>query len=188
MTLAATPIVNSYIGTGTANSYSFLFSVFTSSDLLAVVTSPTGVSTLLGLTTDYTVSGLNPSGGPASSGSIVLVNNSQAWLTAGNLKTGWTLTITRNVSLDQNTSIRNQGDFYQESIESALDRIVMMVQQLQLAISPTSYPFIGTISIVNGTVVFTAAGGGPIVTTPNGLHTYQIGIANDGSIHQIQIS
>lgn len=77
---------------------------------------------------DYTVSGLNPAGTPASTGSITLINAGQAWLSGNNLATGWILTIIRALALSQNTSFRNQGDFYRSSLEDALDYLTMLIQ------------------------------------------------------------
>lgn len=62
-------------------------------------------------------------------GSITLINNGQAWLTAGNLTSGYTIVITRIVPLIQNTSVRNQGDFYPETLEDAFDYLTMIAQQ-----------------------------------------------------------
>lgn len=131
MTLAATTPINSYVGTGAANVYPFTFTVFTQSQLLVSVASPDGSGFVLTLGEDYTVAGLSPSGTPASVGSITLVNNGQEWLEAnGCLIGGWDITIQRNVPLAQTASIRNQGDFYQEYLENALDYAMMCIQQV----------------------------------------------------------
>lgn len=43
--------------------------------------------------------------------------------------------------------------------------------------------------IPNGiTMTFSLAGGGPIVTTPDGAHTYQLGVDNNGNPQTLQIS
>lgn len=136
MTLAANVPINGYVGNSGANTYAFTFPVFTQSQISVSVTSPSPDFTLYNLVigTDYTVTGLNASGDPASTGSIVLVNSSQAWLTGGNLITGWALVIQINVPYAQTTSIRNQGDFYRSALEDALDYDVMQIQQLALAL------------------------------------------------------
>lgn len=134
MTVAANNPINSYVGNSGASSYPFTFPVFLSSQILVTVTSPAAVTTILGLGTDYSVVGLNPSGDPASTGSISLINASQAWLTAGNLTTGWTLTIQSNFPYSQTTSYRNQGDFYRASLENSLDNIEYQIQQLSMYI------------------------------------------------------
>lgn len=135
MTLAAESPTVTYIGDGSANAFSFPIPTYTQADLAVSVVN-TGVdpqvTSDLVLGTDYTVSGLNAAGAPASAEAVVtLVNNSQAWLTAGNLSTGYDLVIQRIVAISQETSIRNQGDFYPEDFENSLDYLTMICQQLQ---------------------------------------------------------
>lgn len=129
MTLSASTNRNNYTGNGAVNQYSYTFKIFQDSDLEVTVqdTSTPGVETVLSLTTDYTVAGT----GDTAGGSITLVNSGQAWLTGGNLTTGYRLTVRRKVSLVQNTDIRNQGDFYPDVIEDELDKQVMQTQQQQ---------------------------------------------------------
>lgn len=173
MTLSIASPTNTYIGTGAASVYAFTFPIFNNTDLTLTVTSPTGVAYGLTLGTDYTVSNLNPSGGPAVTGSITLVNNSQAWLTAGSLTTNWTLTITRVVSIIQNTSLRNQGDYFPEVIENQLDYLTMICQQLEQAIQ-----LLQAGSQLAATV---------IVTDLTNGHTYQI-ITSGGVLGTLQIT
>lgn len=94
------------------------------------VTSPANVVTTLtlspdGTTKDYTVTGtLNTSGG-----SITLLNNGQAWLTAGMLSQFWSITIARVVPLTQLTNVRGEGRYNPEIHENEYDLIVMALQQ-----------------------------------------------------------
>lgn len=129
MVLAQSTNTIGYVGAGNANIYAFPYPVFQQSHLVISVASPAGVSSGLTLGDDYTVSGLSPNGSPALPGSITLVDNGQPWLTAGNLTTGWALVITRIVPLLQSTSIRNQGDFFPETLEDAFDYLTMISQQ-----------------------------------------------------------
>jgi len=116
-----------YVGNGSVSNYSFTFKIFSDDDLLVTVRHPTtGAETTLTLTTDYTVTIL-----ANGTGSIDLVNNSQAWLTGGNLTTSWVLVIRRVVDLIQDTDIRNQGAFYPEAHENAFDYLMMATQQLK---------------------------------------------------------
>lgn len=134
MVLAANVPVNSFVGNGSANAFSFTFPIFNQTHLLvSVINTLNGSAQTLTLATDYTVSGLNPSGEPASTGTVTLVSAGQGWLSGGNLATGWTLAIILNVPLAQTFSFRNQGDFYRTSIENALDYEMMCNQQLQSA-------------------------------------------------------
>jgi hypothetical protein len=134
MTLAATVPINSYTGAGNTATYAFTYPVFSSAQLLVTITSPSPNYTtyILALGTDYSVSGLSPSGDPASTGSVVLINSGQAWLTSGNLTTGWVITIQRSTVLAQATSFRNGGDFYRSSQENALDLITMIAQEIAM--------------------------------------------------------
>lgn len=134
MTLSTTTNFNTYTGNGGTNIYAFTYEVFLSGDIVVSVTDLDGLITTLVIGTDYTIQGLVVGGGIATTGTITLVNASQAWLTAGNLTTGYIITISRIVPLKQLTSLRNQGDFFPEVIENSLDNIVMQIQQLQQTI------------------------------------------------------
>lgn len=166
MTLAASNPIISYVGTSQGNQFPFPFDTFQSSDLVVTVVDTSGNGYSLSLATDYTVFNLNGAGSPASQPTVVLVNASQAWLTSGNLTSGWTLTIKRVLSLAQSTSIRNQGDFYRSSVEDAFDKVVMMLQQLQAQISPlpanTTY-----VRVYQQALSGTLNGVNTIFTTPN---------------------
>lgn len=129
MTVAPSTPINTYTGDGATNSYPFTFEVFLQTQLDVIVVAPDATVYTLDLGTDYTVSGLSPTGGGAMPGSITLVNSGQAWLTSGNLTTDYILTIERTLPIAQTYSIRNQGDYYPEFLENALDYIVMLIQQ-----------------------------------------------------------
>lgn len=167
MTVPVTVNSNIYIGNGAANVYSFTFLAFIPANLQVTVKDTLTPSTtyLIQQGQDYTVAGLNPAGGPPSTGSITLVDNGQTWLSGGFLLTGYTLTITRVVSLVQNTSIRNQGDYFPEVIENALDYITMALQQIQGQLPPSP-----TISLSPATLVI-------LSDTVNG-HTYKLLMVN----------
>lgn len=168
MTLAAADPTTSYPGTGAGNSFPFPFPVFQSGDIAVSILNTNVVPNITYQLTngfDYTVTGLNPSATPASSqGLVTLVNHSQAWLTGANLATGFVITLKRVVSLTQLSSFRNQGSFYPETIEDALDYLMMVCQQLTYIASAQGG----------------AVGGGNafiIADTSNG-HTYQLVFTN----------
>ena len=128
MSLASATNRVDYTGNGSVDTYSYTFKIFAQTDLLVTVRDTSGVETELTLTTDYTVTGVGASAG----GTIVLVNSSQAWLTAGgDLKSSYALTIRRVRPVTQSTDIRNQGEFYPETHEDALDHLIMVDQQQQ---------------------------------------------------------
>lgn len=128
MSLSITTRRVDYVGNAANSVYAYTFRVFAQADLqVRVVNTTTGVIATLTLTTDYTVSGV----GSSSGGNVTLVNSAQAWLTAGNLSTGYNISIRRVVTLVQNTDIRNQGSFLPETHENAFDYVTMIVQQQQ---------------------------------------------------------
>jgi len=185
MTVAqATPLV-SFVGTGGSNSFPFSFPVFLQSQLLVQVTSnlnPAVTYTLV-LGTDYTIQGLNPAGTPASSGSITLVNNGQTWLTGGNLLTGYVLTIQANLPIAQTSSIRNQGDFDRGFLEDALDKVVMIEQQLKLAISQlNSLTALQGLTVVQGDITVQNVGSGLLVPDANGSGKVFRILVNNGQV------
>jgi hypothetical protein len=94
------------------------------------------------LSTGYTVS-LNANQDTSPGGTITL--------TAGALATGYTLTITSAIPNTQPTQFINQGGFYPETLNGALDRLTILIQQLQTAVSQsvknlTYYPAAPVIS------------------------------------------
>jgi len=116
-----------YIGSGAASTFPFSFKVFTKSDLKVVrLQVATSTETILALTTDYTAV-LNPDQNSNPGGSITLVG--------GNLTTGNNLVITSNVLSLQETDLTNQGGFYPEVINDALDKNIIQIQQLQDAVN-----------------------------------------------------
>jgi len=115
-------IAGPYIGAGTLATFSFPFKVFAAADLDVIkLTVSTGVQATLALTTDYTVS-LNADQNSNPGGSITLV--------AGNLASGFNLTITSDIENLQPTDLTNQGGFYPEVINDALDRATIQIQQV----------------------------------------------------------
>ena len=112
-----------YIGNGTTTVFPFYFKVFTAADVEVVrLTVATNVETVLALTTNYTVS-LNTDQNANPGGSITLV--------AGALATGYNLVITSAIGNLQPTDLTNQGGFYPDVINDALDRATIQIQQLQ---------------------------------------------------------
>jgi hypothetical protein len=105
-----------YTGNGSTATYSVPWRFFQNADLVVQETSPSGVVTPIVLNVDYTVSG---AGLPAG-GSITL--------TAGNLAAGTILTILRDPSQVQQTSLPNGSPYFGSTIEAALDLLTMQVQ------------------------------------------------------------
>lgn len=119
MTISTVISRNQYLGDGNSSIFSYTFRILENSDLKVTRTNTLGVETLLVLDTDYTVTGAGDEGG----GAITLV--------AGNLTTGYTLSIRRIRPLTQETDIRNQGAGFREDIEDGFDSVVMQNQDQQ---------------------------------------------------------
>lgn len=116
-TVSTTAPRNDYTGNGATATYSYTFRIFSSSDLRVTTRDTAGVETALVLTTDYTVTGVNHSTG----GTITLV--------AGNLTSGYALTIRFDRTPQQSTDLRNQGGFFAETHEAKFDELTKYAQQ-----------------------------------------------------------
>jgi hypothetical protein len=109
-----------YTGNGVASAFSYTFKILSDSDLLVTKRLiSTGVETTLALTTDYTVTGAGEAGG----GTVTLV--------AGALSALYELHIRRVRPLTQTTSIRDEGDYFASTHETAFDKLAMVDQQQQ---------------------------------------------------------
>jgi hypothetical protein len=112
-----------FIGNDSAATFPFTFKVFQASEVEVVrLEVATTLETVLLLTTDYTVS-LNQDQDSNPGGSITLV--------AGPLATGFNLVVTSDLQNLQPTDLTNQGGFYPEVINDALDRATIQIQQLE---------------------------------------------------------
>jgi len=116
-TVSTTTPRNDYTGNGATSVYNYTFRIFESSDLLVTKQDTLGVITTLALTTDYTVTGVNKTSG----GTVTLV--------AGNLPSGYKLTIRFNRTPKQSTDLRNQGSFFAETHETKFDELTRYAQQ-----------------------------------------------------------
>jgi hypothetical protein len=128
-----------FIGNGTTTVFPFAFKVFIASDLLLVkLTVSTSIETTLVLTTDYTVT-LNQDQDSNPGGTVTLV--------AGALAAGFNLVVTSNLPELQQTDLTNQGGFYPDVINDALDRATIQIQQLQVAVDRAALvPITSTVS------------------------------------------
>lgn len=112
-----------FIGNDSASTFPFTFKVFDAEEVEVVrLEVATTIETILSLTTDYTVS-LNQDQDSNPGGTITLV--------AGALATGFNLVITSDLANLQPTDLTNQGGFYPEVINDALDRATIQIQQLE---------------------------------------------------------
>lgn len=109
-------------GNGATTNWPFVWKVLSASDLEVTYTDASGVETLL-TTADYAVS-LNPNQNTSPGGSIVYP------LAGSAIVTGTKLTVRRVLQLTQLTDLKNQGGYYPEVVEIALDRRTMVEQQI----------------------------------------------------------
>jgi len=123
MSISSITSRNDYIGNNATAVYPYTFKVFRKQDVRVVKRNLSNVEFVLTVDVDFTVSNvLNPAGGNVT-------------LIAGNLPTGFKLTVRRVIELKQETDIRNQGDFFPEAHENQFDKDIMAIQQIQEDVS-----------------------------------------------------
>lgn len=131
MSLSTSNRRDQYTGNGSTNQYDYTFRILSSSHLEVVVKNSAGTEVTLAIDDDYTVDSV----GYASGGGITLVDNGQDWIDAsGYLDTGWTILIQGATTQDQDTDIRNQGEYYPNLHEQAFDKLTMIMQELSYKI------------------------------------------------------
>lgn len=127
MTISSTNrLAGPYIGDGTTAIFPFTFKAFATTDLLVMTLSASGAIAILALDADYSAV-LNGNQDTNPGGSITLL--------AGNLATGLQLIISTNMDELQNVNLTNGGGFYPDVFNSALDTLVILIQQLQLQVN-----------------------------------------------------
>lgn len=111
-----------FVGNDSSTAFPFAFKVFQASDVYVVrLDTDTNVETVLVLGSGYSIS-LNADQNANPGGTVALL--------AGPLATGYTLTITSNITPLQQTDLTNQGGFYPAVVTNALDKITILVQQI----------------------------------------------------------
>lgn len=109
-----------FTGNDSTTIFPFTFKIFDATDVVVIKTnSTTEVETTLTNVTDYTVT-LNADQDAAPGGTVTL---------PAALPTGYTLTLTSDVPLLQAVDLTNQGGFYPDVINKALDRLTIFAQQ-----------------------------------------------------------
>ena len=121
MTVSSEVYRVNYTGSGSVGPYSYPFRLFAAVDLLVTKRAADDTLTDLVLNIDYTVSGV----GSRNGGSVTLSTA---------LAVGEELALVRSPTVLQTTNIRNQGPYFPETIENALDRSTMVQQALQGAL------------------------------------------------------
>ena len=120
---------SSLVGNGNTHTYPFAFKVFTDADVVVKkLEAATSVETTLtlGVNNDYIVT-LSADQNSNPGGSITLKSSGSNY----NLPSGFSLVITSAVAPLQGTDLTNQGGFYPEVINDALDKATILHQQQQ---------------------------------------------------------
>ncbi|HFS8111065.1 TPA: right-handed parallel beta-helix repeat-containing protein [Enterobacter asburiae] len=117
MTVSTVVDHNDYTGNGVTTSFPYTFRIFKKTDLTVSVIDLSENITVLVLDTDYTVT----NAGGFNGGSVVLTSP---------LANGWQISIARELEPTQETDLRNQGKFFAEVHEDALDKLTMLIQQV----------------------------------------------------------
>lgn len=107
-------------GNGATTAFPFSFKVFQASDLLVVQTDLNATDTTLALTTNYSVAlNANQDSNPGGTVNMLVAPPN-----------GYVVTIGSNVPQTQSLTLTNNSGFYPTVINDALDRMVILVQQL----------------------------------------------------------
>ena len=118
MTVSTEVDHNEYTGNGVTTTFNYTFRIFKKSDLVVQVVDLNDNITVLTLDTDYTVTGA----GGYVGGNVIL---------ATALANGYQISISRELPVTQETDLRNQGKFFAEVHEDALDKLTMLIQQVR---------------------------------------------------------
>ena len=117
---SSTRIAGPYTGNGSTTAYPFSFKVFSTAEVTVVQTNLSLVETTLTLGTNYTVS-LNANQNSNPGGTVNMVTAPAA---------GFKITLTSSLTYTQTLDLTNQGGFYPSTINDALDRATIQIQQL----------------------------------------------------------
>lgn len=118
MTVTTTTASQTFQGNGVATAFPCAFEILENTDIDVYFVNPaTGTQTQAVLNTDYTVAGAGASAG-------FTVN------TTVPVPTGTNLYVVRALPLTQPTDFTNQGAFFPNMHEAALDRLCMLIQQI----------------------------------------------------------
>lgn len=114
-------VAGPFAGNGVTTAFPFAFKVFSQDDLRVILTSTAGVETDQTLTTHYAVS-LNADQNVSPGGTVTMVTAPAS---------GEKLTVTTDIDSLQQVDMTLGGGFYPDVIENALDRVTMLIQQVE---------------------------------------------------------
>ncbi|WP_026793003.1 hypothetical protein [Pleomorphomonas oryzae] len=107
-----------YACNGATTHFPFGFRIYDAAHIRVILTDPQGTETTLSLGTDYTVAGVGQSGGGAVDMAVAYAS-------------GYRVTLILNVPFTQNIDLENQGAYFAETIERAIDLQTQMSLQLK---------------------------------------------------------
>lgn len=150
MTIATTQSSATDQGNGVTTLFNYNFLIPSATDAIVTITntnvSPAATTTLA--SSQYVITGIDDSAG----GTVQYPTSGPA------LAAGWYITISRILPFIQTYQISNQGDFYPQVVESALDYQMMCLQQLSTQIAAASFPEFTSISGQSPIVVLSSGG------------------------------
>ena len=112
-------MISRYTGNGTTDTFAYTFRILKDADIKVEIADADDLNgETLTLTTDYTVTGAGDSGG----GNVVLTTP---------LADGWSIAITRDPDMKQETDLGAQESFDAQAIEDSLDKLTMLHQSQQ---------------------------------------------------------
>lgn len=121
--------VGPYTGNSVTTNFSFDFRVFDNSEIQVVFTDALNVETVLVLDSDYSVT-LNEEQS-TNPGGYITYPHPESDPMPDNLSASEKLTLLGNAEYTQEVNIQNQGGFYPEVFENALDKLTMLIQQVK---------------------------------------------------------
>ena len=107
-----------YSGDGVTTDFEYKFKILEPQHLQVIRTDVSGTDSILSLDADYTVTGVGNDGGGSAIISLAPAEGSR-------------ITLLLDVPFTQETDLENQGAYYAETVEQALDLVVMRLQQLK---------------------------------------------------------
>lgn len=136
MTISSTTSKVTYSGNGSTSAFPFSFPIFEEDHLQIIRTFADG--SINYITSNFSLTGV----GDTAGGTVTYP------VSGDPLPSGETLTLARILPLTQSTDLTNQGGFYPEVLETALDRQVMISQQLAEAVERSvKLPISSTVSV-----------------------------------------
>lgn len=169
MTVSNTNDRQYYTGDGANVNFPFTFPFFSNDEIYVWLVAADGTLTAQTETTNYTLSG---AGSPTPGGQVTMI-------VAPPLT--YQLLVQRILPFIQDTSIRNQEDFYPEVHEDVFDKLVMLLQQvnnsqagalsslsraLRVALTDPAIPVLPNVASRQGKYLSFDSSGNPVAVTP----------------------